>query len=205
MERYVRRSAVGLCAFMIVWVTVIQTLLELDLLRSVFPSGISPLTTDLVEKFFPHSAVRVTHHLGAVLWSSTAIMQLNASLRKRSPSVHRASGYVFFLSCGLLTAGFFIIDQRQLHAKNIWMPDTDDAHPFLERLPLHAIMAWFVITALLAWYQAAIRRDFKAHQRFMYRHLAAGLWVAVQRILYSLALPALKHKAGPGGGRDHSV
>eukprot|EP00192_Tetraselmis_astigmatica_P015593 CAMPEP_0117648086 /NCGR_PEP_ID=MMETSP0804-20121206/201_1 /TAXON_ID=1074897 /ORGANISM="Tetraselmis astigmatica, Strain CCMP880" /LENGTH=148 /DNA_ID=CAMNT_0005453633 /DNA_START=381 /DNA_END=827 /DNA_ORIENTATION=- len=112
-------------------------------------------------------------------------MQLNASLRKRSPSVHRASGYVFFLSCGLLTAGFFIIDQRQLHAKNIWMPDTDDAHPFLERLPLHAIMAWFVITALLAWYQAAIRRDFKAHQRFMYRHLAAGLWVAVQRILYA--------------------
>lgn len=43
------------------------------------------------------------------------------------------------------------------------------------------ISIWFTITGILALYYARCRK-FALHERWVVRHIAAGLWIALQRI-----------------------
>jgi hypothetical protein len=42
---------------------------------------------------------------------------------------------------------------------------------------------YFISTAAIAWKKAAIDHDFMSHQNWIIRHVASGLWIAVQRVL----------------------
>ena len=61
--------------------------------------------------------------------------------------------------------------------------------------------SWFLATACLAL-RAAQRRDFAAHKRWIYRHVGAGIWVAIQRMYLELVVneTALQQKSNFGRG-----
>jgi len=95
--------------------------------------------------------------------------------------------------------GFVVLDMRHLDFERHDFKDMrgDDVDASLSRIGLgwvdHGLVGrclafWFVTTAAVAL-RKVIKKDFKGHQRFIFRHIASGLWVAVQR-LYALSAPA---------------
>jgi hypothetical protein len=100
------------------------------------------------------------------------------------------------LCAGLLVAvGFLVLKAEGLVTR---LPGTGDG---LDLIMLSQT-AWFAITAVVAL-QAARQRRYAEHARWMLRHVAAGIWVAVQRILV-LAATMVVSAAG-GTDRDDVV
>lgn len=90
----------------------------------------------------------------------------------------------------LAIARYVLITWRGLHAGDLW-PGGEGRRDEGAKLLLHGLALWFAASAALAWYYAAIKRDFATHQRFVYRHLAAGIWVSAQRVVLLLAAQSL--------------
>ena len=106
-------------------------------------------------------------------------------------------------AAAVLMAGYFVIDRNNLFAdthdfngqvgtvsslidsviaeKNI-TPVTPT--PF-NVVGVRGIAAWFIATGVMAGITAK-NKQFKSHRKWAARHVGAGLWVAVQRPVYSV-------------------
>lgn len=118
------------------------------------------------------------HLLGGTLMMLAAIVNLNPSLLKRVPRLHRVSGYCFIV--GSLVAG----------ASAVWLTAT-----FPERFPPFNILSNFLWGALLMVcplmaLRAIKRRNIPQHRAWMIRGYAVAAGPAMHRVLFFVyALP----------------
>jgi hypothetical protein len=90
-----------------------------------------------------------------------------------------------------MMGGLAVIDQRSLYYFKTDFPGIPEAahmssYPALfGALPHREIFLglglWFALTIVVAVWQARQKR-FASHRSFIYRHIGAGIWVAVQRL-----------------------
>jgi len=176
-----------LCLFMVIWILVLPASALMD--YSTFhreaalfvisqPTNIVP--EEIITKYQKHAAIHFTHILPAALWSLAIPFQFHNQFRARYPKLHRLSGYTFMISSILMIIGIAIIISRGLLFENFFR---DIANPHSSSEPkIWGLSLWFFITVAVA-FQKARKRQFKAHRTWMIRHVASGLWIAVQRVL----------------------
>lgn len=140
--------------------------------------GITPAS--VMEKYAGHTAVHLTHTLPGAVWAGLIPFQLNSSFRKRKPTLHRWLGYIFVASSLLIAVGMIIIVNRRLLFTNFF-PDLPP-EPIPSEYGVVFLGIHFVFTIFTA-VRFAIRKQFTSHQRWIIRHIASGLWVALQRLL----------------------
>eukprot|EP00802_Teleaulax_amphioxeia_P024110 Tamp_24770.p1 GENE.Tamp_24770~~Tamp_24770.p1 ORF type:complete len:263 (-),score=27.60 Tamp_24770:184-972(-) len=182
----------GLSGFMIWWVVVFPGSCHGTYLAA-YKDIIAIAKTDdyvpfsLLTKYGPHLSVCLTHQLPSIFWSAALPFQLHPVARRRFPRAHRIVGRLWFGVSALLMYGVVLIDRKRLHYHINDFPSLPYEEASSLVLPPHvphldALVYHFLITAALALC-AAMRRDIKGHRRWVCRHIAAGLWVAVQRVL----------------------
>jgi len=193
----------GLALFMVLWILVFpcswlvgfSPSRDATYVENYAASALLPLS--IVMKYDGHRLVQFTHILPAAVWAGAIPLQLHPSMRSNYPRLHRLSGYAFFFCGALMVGGLAVIDSRKLafyhhdfpnlapHEAASEFPWFDPAKnplfPSHEQL-LRAVGFWFAATGACALYLATKRR-FTAHRSFVVRHIAAGLWVALQRAL----------------------
>jgi len=155
---------------------------------------IFPIPPSTLLKYSQQWAVQFTHTLPAVGWTILIPLQIYPGAKRLQ--YHKQLGYVFVVLGLLMMAGFCVIDRRGLvfthfDYPNIAAGDHVSAmgldfisHDWLMRVAA----AWFTFTLILAVYYAR-QKQFAAHRRFIYRHIASGLWVAVQRLWILVVFP----------------
>jgi hypothetical protein len=147
------------------------------------------LPINLLAKYKGEHAVQFLHVLPAAFWSLLIPFQLNTKFRNEHGTAHRYSGYVFVALSLSITAGLGAIHQRGLYYHLTDFPSIPtEAHLSefgFDRVNhvrfFLGVMAWFSFSMMVALYYAP-QRKFSKHQEFIYRHVAAGIWVAVQRL-----------------------
>ena len=166
--------------------------LHADLIQQLIPAdGIVP--PDIVEKYAKQTAIHMTHTLPGVLWAGLIPFQLYSPLRKNRPTLHRVLGYIFFLSSIAMAIGIVIIVKRQLLFTNFFPDVPPSNEPIPTEVAVTSLGLYFVFTILNA-IRYALKRQFDLHQRWIIRHVASGMWIAIQRILlltvYSVIYPS---------------
>lgn len=138
--------------------------------------------TSIVTKYSDQPLIHLTHILPGALWVAIIPFQLHPTWRNSHRKLHRLLGYVFVAASLLIATGVFIILDRDLTYHHFFdqLPPVEDDRG--ENLFLSALTLWFAGTGLQA-VRMARARDFDRHQKWMLRHVAAGLWVAAQRML----------------------
>jgi uncharacterized membrane protein len=152
-----------------------------------FSRSRSLLRVYLLTKFGPHLSVCLTHQLPSIFWSAALPFQLHPEVRRRFPKTHRIVGRVWLSVSALLMYGVYLIDSKHLHYHINDFPSLRLEEAVSLGLPEHvphldALVYHFLVTGACAL-RAAIRRDINEHRRWVCRHIAGGLWVAVQRVL----------------------
>ena len=155
-----------------------------------------PLT--LVTKYAKHFAVCATHVLPASGWCAIAPFQLHPMARKRFPRAHRVLGKVFFALGTSMVYGYWLIHRRGLHFHLTDFPtisQNDKMSLWIDYARLggftfvrfeHASAVWFFYTLSRAYVAVAFRRNFTKHRIWVWRHVAAGITVAAQRVLIAV-------------------
>jgi len=150
-----------------------------------------PTPKNLIFKYKMHPLVQFTHTLPSALWSLAIPLQLHPQLRSYAPRLHRATGYMFFVAACTMMAGLVIIDRRKLYYFETDFPDI--AHDVgMSRFPrtlgllphkngFRLLGVWFLFTIVYSVW-CARKKKFRQHRDFLYRHIGAGIWVAVQRL-----------------------
>lgn len=178
-----------LCSMMVVWVLwmpgswlVGRSKLHDELLGAFMEqnmkTGIVP--AEVISKYEGHSAIHFTHLLPAAVWSAMIPFQLHRDFRNDHPTMHRYMGYAFFGSSILVALGVLIILHRDLYFEKFFtdlppLPFTSEPTMLLNTLG-------FVACAVMSLNLARSRKFFE-HQLWVMRHIAFGLWVAMQRFL----------------------
>jgi len=165
--------------------------------------GIAPVSLILKYNAFGQLA-GLAHALPGAVWALLATAQVNRTVRNVSGgSLHRAAGQAMLAAAAMLMVGYAFIDGVNLHAEL-----TDfDGHggglaamvdlanrvylggllPSFNATALRLVAAWFAFTGVQTW--LAVRGsqcDVVEHRSWALRHIAAGLWVAGQRLLFVL-------------------
>ena len=184
--KYIYLYTTGLCIMMVFWILLLpgswlmgRSKLHDDfVLHAIGEHGVTP--HDVVTKYQGHTLVQLTHILPAALWAGVIPFQLYPTFRRNNPKIHRRLGYMF-LTCALsMSLGVLIILKRGLSFEHFYAdlpPAPFSSQPFMVPLAMY-----FASTALYSIQQAR-NRKFANHQKWMIRHIASGLWVAVQRFL----------------------
>lgn len=202
-----------LCIFMTIWILILpSSALQdypeffpyLDRMRReiMIDNQHDFLPRNLVDKFRGHKAVHFTHILPAAIWSVLIPFQFHAKFRRKYRQLHVMFGYIFLLSCVLMSAGVVLILKRNLLFENFvdrGDGDGDGGNEITtkqqEKLDrgrragvsstvifLCFLSLWFIYTAAVAFY-CATKKRFHLHQKWLIRHVASGIWVAIQRAL----------------------
>jgi hypothetical protein len=169
------------------------------LIEEASSRGIMGLPHTIVTKFAQHPYITWLHVIPAGIWTTLAPFQLMGSLRKRFPFLHRLAGYVMLSTTPWIIVGVVAIifagltfesdfpslaSQPHLPLSALGLSpfaDSASSFRFIEAfLCLEAV--WFGFTALSAL-DAARKRRFEVHRRWMVRHIGAGLWVSIQRFM----------------------
>eukprot|EP00931_Biecheleriopsis_adriatica_P115350 TRINITY_DN91154_c0_g1_i1.p1 TRINITY_DN91154_c0_g1~~TRINITY_DN91154_c0_g1_i1.p1 ORF type:complete len:402 (+),score=41.37 TRINITY_DN91154_c0_g1_i1:48-1253(+) len=144
----------------------------------------------------------ITHALPGAIWAMLATAQVNPAVRNVSGgALHRSAGRMMLAAAAILMVGYAIIDANDLHAESVDFDSHGGALagavgsfskvslggilPSFNVSCLRLLAFWFIFTAMQTW--SAIRgprRDVEAHRRWALRHIAAGMWVAGQRVLF---------------------
>ena len=176
-----------LCVFMIFWILVFpsswlvgRNKLHDDILIRHLSKPNQVTSMELVTKYKGHSAVHLTHTLPGVVWAGAIPFQLHPTLRKQHKTLHRMVGYVFVVTCVIMTAGVLIILKRGLLYEESF-PDLEP--PRLSVAPGILFQScWFLCTMAMATLKARAKQ-FASHQAWIIRHVSSGIWVSLQRIL----------------------
>lgn len=161
--------------------------------------------SSIVTKYQSHTAVHITHLLPGALWMAIAPFQLHPTWRNHNRQQHRILGYLF-VTCSLLsTVGIIIIVQRNLtfvHDFPHLTPTEGGFEPHIAIGILLLLAVWFGTTIVEAVRMARNRR-YNLHQLWMIRHVASGIWVAVQRFvlspIYQAVFDATLYPSSKGG------
>jgi hypothetical protein len=185
----------ALCVFMVVWILIMpaswmtgRSKLHDKILVDVVLAekhGVTPPETIL--KYEGHTAVHLTHILPGAFWCGLIPFQLHPRSRSKWPKLHRLFGYVFLASALVMTMGVFIILQRKLLFEDFFNASADD-YEYTTREFLALLSLYFAGSALYS-VKLARNQQLLAHQRWMIRHIAAGLWIAPQRLLLMCVYP----------------
>ena len=183
-----------LCFVMVVWILIFPSSVWYEhspthqkLLHSWFHSAsgnrAGAASSELISKYTGQYLVQITHILPGAIWAAIIPFQLNTKFRKNHRTLHRYTGYGFVGSALLLGTGVFIILHKGLLYENSF-PDLP-AKPFSAALPLILLTIYFLGTIVCALYYAAIAspKNYFAHSVWITRHVASGIWIALQRIL----------------------
>ena len=205
-----------LCISMVVWIMISPAswLLErstwhqevlLPFLRA--NGSFRAIPEAVVTKYQGHTLVQFTHIVPAAIWATIVPFQLHPTWRNRHRKLHRILGYIFIMMVLLIAIGIGIIVQRKL--TNTYDFPNDNLPPQNKLLdvgypPGLAVLAlWFWGTAWYAVYLARrtthrYKHHYHHHQRWIIRHVAAGIFVAVQRFFYiPLAMMVLRFTHPP--------
>ncbi|MEW5306982.1 MAG: hypothetical protein WDW36_009405 [Sanguina aurantia] len=145
-------------------------------LEDVIPPFL-PVQKNITSKFATHPAVHALHILPSMIWAGAIPLQLHEGIRKQHRTLHRLSGSLLMCAVVTMTCGYVLMETRGL------LQGTGGPHESLTQLwALRVVIVWFAITAAAAA-SLAIRGKFKSHRVWVYRHIASGIWVAVQRLL----------------------
>mmetsp|Transcript_25394 Transcript_25394/g.38818 ORF Transcript_25394/g.38818 Transcript_25394/m.38818 type:complete len:271 (-) Transcript_25394:1060-1872(-) len=154
----------------------------------------------LLDKYIGHTLVKMTHQLPTAIWSACVPLQFHPSIRRNYRSLHRYTGRLFAVSSYISMGGVFILLRRNLgFSRHLdldldldLLPEEHKLHiiPILkmtmdEAQLLFLVGGWFLYTLTRSIYYAR-QKDFANHQRWMVRHVAGGIWVAVQRLLVGI-------------------
>jgi len=113
-------------------------------------------------------------------------------------------GYTFFAAACTMMCGLVVIDSRNLY---YWMTDFPGIpeEVAMTRFPtalgwfphhngFRLLGVWFLFTILYSVWCARKRR-YRMHRDYLYRHIGAGIWVALQRLYVgALADPLPMHQ-----------
>jgi multisubunit Na+/H+ antiporter MnhB subunit len=184
-----------LCIFMVFWILIFPSSLlhehspiHQNLLRQWFHSmsgshyiEVGAVSSDLITKYRGQYLVQVTHIFPGAIWAAIIPFQLNTQFRKKHRRLHRYSGYMLTSTSLILGTGVFIILYKRLLYENFF-PDLPpvqvSSSPGLTMLTIY-----FMGTILMALYHATITKNYYNHSIWITRHIASGLWIALQRIL----------------------
>jgi Predicted membrane protein (DUF2306) len=182
-----------LCAFMVVWILIFPSSVLVEhssfhrhAIASLMGHAGSFMAPDLVTKYQGYYLVQSLHILPGALWALLIPIQLHSQVRKRYRVTHRILGYVFGVISTLIGVSVAIIYWQELSFEHYY----PDLKPFPgSSAPGILLLAlYFVGTMACSVYQAAVRHDFHCHRKWMVRHIAAGLWTSVQRIMLTIGL-----------------
>ena len=191
-------GATSLCVLMVFWIwyapgscTPLRSAMDQGWYRQKSGAFV-PL--NLVTKYAKHFAVCASHVLPASGWCAIAPFQLHPSARAKFPRAHRVLGRVFFALGTSMIYGYWLINRRGLHFHATDFPtisQNDKMSLWIDYARLgvtfvqfeHASAAWFFYTLSRAYVAVAFRRNFTEHRIWVWRHVAAGLSVAAQRVL----------------------
>jgi hypothetical protein len=184
--KYIYLYTTGLCMMMVFWILLLpgswlmgRSKLHDDIvLRAFKEQSVTPI--EIVTKYQGHTLVQLTHILPAFLWAGVIPFQLHPTFRRNNPKIHRRLGYIFSICAILMSLGVLIILKRGLSFEHFFAdlpPPPFSSQPFM--VPLAMYFAWTALYSI----QQARNRKFVNHQKWMIRHIASGMWVAVQRFL----------------------
>jgi len=146
-----------------------------------------------------------THALPGVVWCLLAPLQLNSAVRRaQDGAIHRWGGRLMLAAASVLMVGYAVIDQKNLYAEVVDFAGCGGgvAQAFDElsssllggNLPpfnvclQRAIAAWFVFTGAQVFLTGTRSPgDVGDHRKWALRHMAAGVWVASQRVVFFAA------------------
>ena len=204
----------ALCAFMVVWICVApsswlsgHSAFHDHAVHKMFATG-QAMPETVILKYRSAPFVQLTHILPAAAWAALIPFQLHPQTRMRYPVLHRRCGYVVFSAALSITVGFVLIDRSGLYYHIVDFPKLQGSLSSIglgwldHVLALRCVATWFMLTICVAVAKARLG-EHAAHRAFMLRHVAAGLWVAGQRIYvigYAAKTPeAQKANFGDGG------
>jgi hypothetical protein len=161
-----------------------------------------PVPTETITKYLNRTSIVFLHQLPAGIWSLLVPIQLLGGYRNSSSNssgvprrVHRYLGYIFFAMVPLITLGLAMILGQGLTFEGDYSRETiysasTNASPLLLLAVklLNTLLAilgiYFLATGLTAmWFIVRQQqRNIRKHKIWIYRHVAAGLWVALQRV-----------------------
>ena len=144
----------------------------------------------------------LTHALPGALWCALSAWQLHpASREKFDGAAHRWGGRAMLAAAAALMVGYAFIDANGLpadvhdfHGHSGAIADALDtalhAPTPVNTVDLRILAGWFVFTGINAGVTAR-DGDVERHKVWALRHVAAGLWVAAQRPVYSAMRTAM--------------
>lgn len=142
-------------------------------------------------KYTGEFLIVMLHHLPAGLWSLFAPFQLCTPFRKKYPKVHRAVGYLFFATVPCITLGAGLIFARNINfdfGSSEWGLSPVKESGWYLTLFLKGLSLYFAVSAFVA-IKKAREKNFEEHFRYVCRHIACGLWVAILRVYALLRAP----------------
>lgn len=186
---------VFLSSFMVLWILIlpsswlmgrseVHASLIAEVIERHYDEG-GGIPAKTLTKYAGHSLVQLTHILPGALWAGAIPFQLNPSVRRKHRHAHRVLGHIFLSASLAMAVGILLILQRNLAYWNDYPKSTPRISSHEENYFLAVGTcgaAWFAYTALQAF--AKIRTgDVPSHRAFIIRHVASGVWVALQRII----------------------
>jgi hypothetical protein len=189
-----------LCIFMMGWIlvfpsalwyehsTIHRTLVELwfESVSSTSAGvnrGVGPVSPDLITKYQGQYLVQLLHIFPGACWSALVPLQLNTKFRHDHRALHKVLGYAFVATASFVGMGVFVIIWRGLFYENFFHdipPLTYSSSPGILLLTIY-----YLGTIFRAFYFVTLKSpsDYHQHSVWIVRHVAAGIWIAIQRIL----------------------
>lgn len=161
-----------------------------NFIRYFLPEDETQVSPRVILKYGGHPLIKACHILPGAVWSGSIPFQLHPGFRKINRSLHRKIGYIFLGTSILMSFGIYLIVSRGLTFENDY-PNVSKQTKFEEislKLIFPLMTSWFVFTAIMAVVKAR-SKDFVSHKKYIYRHIASGLWVAIQRLIVIFSGP----------------
>lgn len=199
-----------LCIMMVFWILLIpgtwligrSKLHDEFLIPMMKSSKMNVVSLDAVLiKYAGHTLIQCTHVLPAAIWAAIIPFQLHPKFRSepKYKKYHKPLGYLFLLVALTMSCGVVIILQREMSFEHFFddLKEMDKKNNYQSSEPLlYAMTIWFDISLLVSIYYARSKKNKLHHQRWMNRHIASGIWVALQRVLLVSVYPMIYSALG---------
>ena len=162
-----------------------------------------PTPASLVLKYAEYPSIRFLHTAPGALWAALIPVQLVPCLRRLYPSLHRSIGWTFSAAAMLMSLGMLALFW---YRKQLSYDISDFSSVTSQQLVKSGWAGWLTYktlpmihvemiglgvcfaSSLLIAVRAAQLKQYMKHRRWIFRHAATGLWVAVQRLVVIFGL-----------------